>query len=62
MVLGDNEVPKQMSSIIKAQNFCTQIVIVKMFLTHRRMKSVWMEKGMCVLTLIAIKSVPKPTN
>lgn len=44
-----------------AKHFYSQILIV-LFFAHRRMKSVQMEKAMCVLTLIAIKYVQKPTN
>lgn len=43
------------------KHFYSQILIV-LFFAHRRMKSVQMEKAMCVLTLIAIKYVQKPTN
>lgn len=43
------------------KHFYSQILIV-LFFTHRRMKSVQMEKAMCVLTLVVIKFVQKPTN
>ena len=56
-----------MLSVLPAYNkttkhFYSQIDLIVLFFTHRKMKSVQMEKAMCVLTLVVIKFVQKPTN